>query len=57
MEVRKLVAKEGFIFAYKDSNGEEIKMSNILYLGKKDKGERYYEVEIEKEIIDENTEK
>lgn len=57
MEVRKLVAKEGFIFAYKDSKGEEIKMSNILYLGKKDKGERYYEIEIEKEIVDENMEK
>lgn len=52
MEVRKLVAKEGFIFAYKDSKGEEIKMSNILYLGKKDKGERYYEIEMEKEIVE-----
>lgn len=54
MEVRTMRAKEGFIFAYKDSNGEEIRMSNTLYLGVNDNGERYYEVE---EIVDENMEK
>lgn len=40
-----LRASEGKIFAYKDNNGEEIKLGSVLYLGVNDDGSRYYEVE------------
>mgnify|MGYP003549530363 CR=1 FL=1 len=46
--VREMIAKEGFVWAYKDGE-EEIRMGNTLYLGANDTGERYYEVE---EIVD-----
>ena len=40
-----LIASEGKIFAYKDDNGEEVKLGSVLYLGVNDDGSRYYEVE------------
>ena len=46
-----LRASEGKVFAYKDNNGEEVKLGSVLYLGVNDDGSRYYEVD---EII-ENT--
>lgn len=42
--VREMIAKKGFVWAYKDGE-EEIRMSDTLYLGANDNGERYYEVE------------
>lgn len=55
MALRIKQASEGKIFAYKDENGEEIKLGNILYLGVNDDGSRYYEVDAE-EITPENVE-
>ena len=48
MEIVKMKAQEGFVWAYKDGENE-IRMGNTLYLGANDNGERYYEVE---EIVD-----
>ena len=45
MALRIKQASEGKIFAYKDENGEEIKLGSTLYLGVNDDGSRYYEVE------------
>lgn len=45
MALRIKQASEGKVFAYKDSNGEEIKLGTVLYLGVNDDGSRYYEVE------------
>ena len=45
MALRIKQASEGKIFAYKDNNGEEIKLGSTLYLGVNDDGSRYYEVE------------
>lgn len=44
MELRKLIANEGYIWAFKDENGNEILLSNLLYLGKEDDGTKYYQV-------------
>ena len=48
---RILTASEGKIFAYKDNNGEEIRLGSVLYLGINDDGSRYYEVD---EVIEDN---
>lgn len=52
MELRIKQASEGKIFAYKDTNGEEVKLGSVLYLGINDDGSRYYEIYeyIEQEI-------
>lgn len=47
--MNKKTASEGKVFAYKDDNGEEIRLGGVLYLGINDDGSRYYEVE---EIIE-----
>ncbi len=39
---RTLIAPEGKIFAYRDENGEEVKLGTEIYLGKEDDGSRYY---------------
>ena len=44
MELRKLIANEGYIWAFKDDNGNEVLLSNLLYLGKEDDGTKYYQV-------------
>lgn len=44
MGLRKLIANEGYIWAFKDENGNEILLSNLLYLGKEDDGTKYYQV-------------
>lgn len=46
---RILTASEGKVFAYKDTNGEEIKLGLVLYLGINDDGSRYYEIDAEVE--------
>lgn len=45
MALRIKQASEGKIFAYKDDNGEEIKLGSVLYLGCNDDGSRYFEIE------------
>ena len=44
--MKTLIAEQGKVWAYKE-NGEEIILGNILYLGKNDNGERYYQVDNE----------
>lgn len=56
--LRTKVANEGKVFAYKDSNGEEIVLGSILYLGKNDDGSRYYEIDdptLQENNISDNT--
>ena len=43
--MKTLRASEGKVFAYKNENGEEIVLSEEIYLGKNDDGSRYYEIE------------
>lgn len=45
MERRILKASEGKVFAYIDTNGEEIILGSVLYLGINDDGLRYYETD------------
>lgn len=47
-----LQAEEGKVFAYKDENGEEVVLGEVLYLGKNDDGSRYYQVEKPQEVED-----
>ena len=42
--MKTLIAEQGKVWAYKE-NGEEIILVSVLYLGKNDNGERYYQVE------------
>ena len=42
--MKTLIAEQGKVWAYKE-NGEEIILGSVLYLGKNDNGERYYQVE------------
>lgn len=42
--MRTLIADENKVWAYKE-NGEEIILSDTLYLGKNDDGSRYYQVD------------
>lgn len=51
MALRTKKASEGKVFAYKDQNGEEIVLGNVLYLGINDDGSRYYEVDEPKENV------
>ena len=43
--LRTKIAREGKVFAYKDEKGQEIVLGSILYLGIKDDGSRYYEID------------
>lgn len=49
MDEKILVANIGYVFAYKDDNGKEVILGNMLYLGKQDDGSRYYEIEIKED--------
>ena len=40
-----LTAENGKVWAYRDDKGEEIVLGEVLYLGKNDNGERYYQIE------------
>lgn len=42
--MKTLIAEQGKVWAYRE-NGEEIILGSVLYLGKNDNGERYYQVE------------
>ena len=42
--MKTLIAEQGKVWAYKE-NGEEIILGSVLYLGKNDNGERYYEID------------
>ena len=42
--MKTLIAEQGKVWAYTE-NGEEIILGTVLYLGKNDNGERYYQVE------------
>ena len=42
--MKTLIAGQGKVWAYRE-NGEEIILGNIIYLGKNDNGERYYQVD------------
>ena len=42
--MKTLIVEQGKVWAYKE-NGEEIILGDILYLGKNDNGERYYQIE------------
>lgn len=43
--MRILTANEGKVFAYKDEEGKEQVLGNVLYLGKEDRPERYYQID------------
>lgn len=43
--MKTLTASEGKVFAYKNENGEEVILGEIIYLGKNDDGSRYYEID------------
>lgn len=45
-----LTAEAGKIFAYKDEQGNEIPCGEMLYLGKNDKGERFYQIDKPAEV-------
>lgn len=45
-----LRADEGKVWAYIE-NSKEIVLGEVIYLGKNDNGERYYQVEIQKEDV------
>lgn len=49
-----MTAQPGKVFAYKDENGIEIILGNILILGKNDDGSRYYEIDDPALIPDKN---
>lgn len=50
--MKTLQAEEGKVFAYKDENGEEVVLGEVLYLGKNDDGSRYYQVGKPQEVED-----
>jgi hypothetical protein len=50
--MRILKASEGKVFAYKDTQGQEIILGSIIYLGINDDESRYYEIEIKEEEHD-----
>ena len=41
--MKTLIAEQGKVWAYME-NGQEIILGSVLYLGKNDNGERYYQV-------------
>lgn len=43
---------ENKVFAFKDKDGKEIILGDVIYLGKNDDGSRYYEVDKVEEIED-----
>lgn len=56
MALRIKRASEGNVWAYKDEKDKELVLGSILYLGKDDNGERYYEIPKPKEeIVIDNT--
>lgn len=47
MSIRTKQASEGKVFAFRDEQGKEIILGDLLYLGINDDGSRYYEVDKE----------
>lgn len=43
--MKTLIADENKVWAYRDEKGEEIVLGEVIYLGKNDNGERYYQIE------------
>lgn len=43
--MKTLQAEASKVFAYKNEQGEEIILGEVLYLGKNDDGTRYYQVD------------